>query len=324
MSDASNKKDKTLFYKVGEYICKNCTNNSLAKYRFSFPKSARFPGDKNLTDEEKKLQRQELKKKIKEDQELAKKGKYVKHDYYDLPSTLNKRYTKFGYGNRTDFTAGKSYTKKSKEEDSKIVKVLEKMEKDKIKNPQDIKELKRYYNSLMGVNFPSKFRSNEGRSFGMKYKPIDSRDKNPGPGMYIIPSDFGIYQIDEKEPYKKKVYDDPHPWRHGMKKIVPKEEKGTDENDNQEQYTPEEEEKNDSTPSPDNQPESNTGDEKKDEKKDNEEENKENQEQNQEQEQNENKEEQKEKEKEDEDKKSEYLLLREMLVYPEETNKESS
>ena len=333
MSDAQ-KKDKTLFYKVGDYICKNCTNNSLAKYRFSFPKSSRFPGEKYLTDEEKKKQREDLKRQRQEEEKLAKDGKYVKHDYYDLPSTLNKRYTKFGYGNRTDFTAGKSYSKKSQENEDKIVKVLEKMEKEKIKNPADIKELKKYYNSLMGVNFPSKFRSNEGRTFGGRHKPKDSRDNNPGPGMYIIPSDFGIYQIDDKEPYKKKEYDDPHPWRHGMKKIVPKKEPNNYENDNQEdQYNPEDDnvspssdkqgDKDDKNKEENNQNEGDNNENQ--EKKENEEDNKDNKEgennenqENQEKEQNENKEEQKENE--EEDKKTECPLLRDILTYPETAN----
>lgn len=46
----------------------------------------------------------------------------------------------------------------------------------------------------MGSNFPSKFRSNEGITICERHKPKDLRDDNPGPGAYIMPSEFGIYQ----------------------------------------------------------------------------------------------------------------------------------
>ena len=75
----------------------------------------------------------------------------------------------------------------------------------------------------MGNNFPSKYRSNEGITFGAKSNVKDSRDNYPGPGSYPLPSDFGVYfpkNYPEENVYtepKKEV--DPRPWRHGMKQI---------------------------------------------------------------------------------------------------------
>ena len=46
----------------------------------------------------------------------------------------------------------------------------------------------------MGVLFNSKYRSHQPKSLYGKYKIKDSKDDNPGPGEYILPSDFGIYR----------------------------------------------------------------------------------------------------------------------------------
>ena len=97
---------KSVLYKAGADICKACTNLSTAKYQYSFPRAPRF-GEKFKTDEERKKEREEEKERRKEDAEKEKNGKYIKHDFYYLPSTLDKRFTKFGYGNKSDFTAGK-------------------------------------------------------------------------------------------------------------------------------------------------------------------------------------------------------------------------
>jgi hypothetical protein len=217
---------KSVLYKAGSEICKACTNSSTAKYQYSFSKSPRFGADiyKSL-----KERREEEKKLREEEEEKIKSKQYVKHDFYSLPSTLDKRYTKFGYGKKVDFTAGRRYdigksatlTDKTREE------ILEKIKNEVIlKEPEGIKEKKKYYFSLMGSNFPSKFRSNEGITICERHKPKDLRDDNPGPGAYIMPSEFGIYQKEDPDRYKyeKKELDDPKPWRHGMKKIKPKEE----------------------------------------------------------------------------------------------------
>ena len=96
-----------------------------------------------------------------------------------MPSTLDKRFTRFGYGKKVDFTAGRRYdigksatlTDKTREE------ILEKIKNEVIlKEPEGIKEKKKYYFSLMGSNFPSKFRSNEGITICERHKPKDLRD----------------------------------------------------------------------------------------------------------------------------------------------------
>lgn len=478
--------NKTVFYKCGSEICKACTNTSTAKYQYSFSKAPRFPGDKLRTKEEIQEEKEKERQRREEEAQKIKEGKYVKHDYYALPSTLDKRYCNFGFGNKTDFTAGKRYgktsasqqgekeakkeltdeekqqlklkrltefaeyeyekkyyhgpkysiprygkdkfkKKKRKEDEEKakeqeqngqtkknddndeLIKMpgpgsynvrkqfgydapkysfpgipdqklidtkkevqrrreeyaeknkkkveikdikdpnevvphltiqirktgkyapsqipnisapkiekpdkykneqklkLEKIRKEKGEEPEqeeekpkiekvgppddkaDRKLIKNYYHSLMGVNFPSKYRSNEGASFGSKYKVIDSRDNYPGPGSYPLPSDFGVYVSKEPEenvyPVKKQEVERA-PWRHGMKKIKPKEEEEEDggygENDNQE--------------------DKNEGENPEDNK--NEEENKE-------------EEEKKEEENKDEDKKSELEMLYDILMYKE-------
>ena len=99
----------SVLFKAGSEICKACTNTSTAKYRYTFSKAERFPKPK---DEIVTPKQEELQKKI----------KYKKHDYYALPSTLNNRYTNFGYGNRTDFTGGGKNDKKEKDENEQLSK----------------------------------------------------------------------------------------------------------------------------------------------------------------------------------------------------------
>ena len=130
-------KNKSVFYKCGLEISKACTNNSTAKCMYSFSKAPRFPGDKVKTKEEIQKEKEEEKKRREEEKTLEKNGKYIKHDYYALPSTLNKRYTKFGYGERTDFTGG---TKKKNL--SQSVNVNENKE-NKLLSPQE--KLKQLY-----------------------------------------------------------------------------------------------------------------------------------------------------------------------------------
>jgi chemotaxis protein histidine kinase CheA len=67
----------SIIVKSGSDICKAITNTSTAKYQYTIPKAARFPESKRP-------------------QAVAK--------YVLLPSTLSKRFTKFGYGNKSDFT----------------------------------------------------------------------------------------------------------------------------------------------------------------------------------------------------------------------------
>ena len=47
---------------------------------------------------------------------------------------------------------------------------------------------------IMGIQFNSKYRSYQPKSMYGKYKTFDSKEDNPGPGEYVLPSDFGIYK----------------------------------------------------------------------------------------------------------------------------------
>jgi len=316
----------SVIVKAGSDICKANTNTSTAKYQYTIPKAKRFPEPKI---DEKRT------------------GKY---QLYYLPSTLSKRYTKFGYGTKSDFTRGdKNYkpnfynmgtdfdqknphgpkysfangrekygkvfletakpfdknvpgpgkynilkdfgsdapkvsfkgkyddveTRKKKLEDeanegdkkdkpfsnitiqirptgkysvSQIPNVNSlKFDKDKSRRTKFIANQNPgpgTYESkpLIGRIFPSQYRSYEPISFALKHNIKDSRSNYPGPGSYIIPSDFGIYQSKDADKYpKENVYieerpkpADDKPWRHGMKKIKPKpeiEENYEDNND---------------------------------------------------------------------------------------------
>ena len=103
--------ESNIFFKCGSEICKAPTNSSTAKYRYSFPKASRFPGDKILTKEEKEKELEKEEKRKQDQLRLEEKVKYKKHDYYLLPSTLNRRYCKFGYGDKVDFTGTKNKNK---------------------------------------------------------------------------------------------------------------------------------------------------------------------------------------------------------------------
>lgn len=48
--------------------------------------------------------------------------------------------------------------------------------------------------SLMGNIFNSRYRSQQPKTMFQRYKITNSRDDNPGPGEYVMPSDFGIYK----------------------------------------------------------------------------------------------------------------------------------
>ena len=405
------------FFRVGSEICKACTNTSTAKYQYTFSKAERFPKPKTYEKTEKQ-------------EELEKKLNYKHQDYYLLPSTLNHRYTKFGYGNRSDFTQGaekkaelsksenlplaspekknlhgpmysfpngrekygKVYVESTKPFDKNIPgpakydilkkvsqdfgydapkisfggldpetrrKQLEKQlekerqlikeekekektspsykpkvtiqirpsgkyavshipnvnslnfEKDKSKRtqfeanknpgPSDYDKDNISLNKpLMGRLFPSKYRSHEAISISQKHYPKDSRSNYPGPGSYLIPSDFGIYlapgsKYPEENVYMepKKEDVDPRPWRHGMKIIKPKEENEDDYKNEEIQENPEQENKDEEqTPSPED---NNKEEEKKEEEK--------------------KEEEQKEEEQKEEDKESDVIMLRDILQY---------
>ena len=104
----------SVFFKVGSEICKACTNKSTAKYQYSFPKAERFPGTKLKTKEQIAKEKEEEERRKQEEEERIKQHKYIKHDYYLLPSTLSNRKTNFGFGERTDFTGSSKNNKLSK------------------------------------------------------------------------------------------------------------------------------------------------------------------------------------------------------------------
>ncbi len=321
MSKYPQQMGKSVLYKAGSEICKACTNESTAKYQYSFSKAPRF-GEKYKTDEERRKEREEAKLRRKEEEEKSKKGIYVKHDFYSLPSTLDKRFTKFGYGKKVDFTSGRRYDigKSANLSDKTREEIIERIKKEVItKPPEGIKEKKKYYLSLMGSNFPSKYRSNEGITICERHKPKDSRDDNPGPGAYIMPSEFGIYQKEDKDRYNyvKKELDDPKPWRHGMKKIKPKNE--DEDNGGEGLYNLDDGNQDNGNQDNGNQDNGNQDNGNQDNDNNDKGNQEENQDKQNSQENQENKEENKNEDNEDNnDKESECLMLRDILMYKEE------
>ena len=134
----------SVIIKAGSEICKANTNTSTAKYQYTIPKAARFPEPKVNP---------------------KRTGTY---QFYSLPSTLSKRYTKFGYGTKSDFTRGdKNYVPKLYDRGSDFDK----------RNPHGPK-----YSFANG-------REKYGKVFLETAKPFD---KNvPGPGKYNILKEFG-------------------------------------------------------------------------------------------------------------------------------------
>ena len=95
-------KEKSAFYKCGLEISKSCTNTSTAKYCFSFSKAPRFgvPSDLKEAIKKKEEDRQRELELREEEKKKLEQHKYIKHDFYVLPSTLNKRYTKIEKANK--------------------------------------------------------------------------------------------------------------------------------------------------------------------------------------------------------------------------------
>ena len=155
--------------------------------------------------------------------------------------------------------------------------------------------------SLIGRIFPSQYRSYEPISIAQRHNIKDSRSNYPGPGSYITPSDFGIYQSKDADKYpKENVYVEPKkpvtddkPWRHGMKKINPKpeveeinddynEDNGGDKDNNQEEenkneeqaaYIPEDDKNEEKEVDKKEEEKQEEGKKEKEEKEDNKEEN---------------------------------------------------
>ena len=133
----------SVIVKSGTEICRANTNTSTAKYQYTIPKAARF----------------------KELNPIPKGGKY---QFYALPSTLSKRFTKFGYGIKSDFTKGdKNYAPKLYNTGTDF----------DLKNPHGPK-----------YSFPNP-RDKYGKVYLDSIKPFD---KNvPGPAKYNVLKPFG-------------------------------------------------------------------------------------------------------------------------------------
>ena len=187
---------------------------------------------------------------------------------------------------------------------------------------------------LMGRIFPSQYRSHEPISIAQRLKVKDSRTNYPGPGSYLMPSDFGIYQSKDADKYpKENVYVeekkkdvDPKPWRHGMKKIKPKPEVEENEenydNDNNNDYDNKDQDNQEQENKNEEQTPKNVEEKKKEEEPKKEEPKKEEKKDEEKKEEEKKEEEKKEEEakkeedtKKDEDKKSECVFLRNILEY---------
>ena len=173
---------------------------------------------------------------------------------------------------------------------------------------------------LLGRVVQSQYRSYEQITMAGKHKVKDSRSNYPGPGSYIIPSDFGIYQSKDASKYpQENVYPEPKPkmtddkpWRHGMKIIKPKKEEddeGGNDNYNNDEETPGE------TPGQ-NEDEKEKEEEEKRKAEEEERQRKEEEERKKKEEEEDKKNEEEDK-KNEEDKESEAVMLREILEYKE-------
>ena len=174
---------------------------------------------------------------------------------------------------------------------------------------------------LGGHIIESQYRSYEPISIGERHNIKDSRSNYPGPGSYLLPSDFGIYESKDADKYPKenvyptkKIKFEEKAWRHNMKIIKPKKEKekedgynnnydyNNDDNDLQNQDNND----NDNTPQQNNDEISENKNEDSNKNEDLKEEVKPHEE--------------KEKERgegKEEDKKIEYMLLKDILEYHE-------
>ena len=97
--------------KWGSEICKANTNNSTAKFQYSFSKASRFP----IPNYAEQIRKKKLMAKIENgEEEIEKKiKKESSYPYYNIPSTLSLRKTSFGFGKKYDFTKVGNYCIKS-------------------------------------------------------------------------------------------------------------------------------------------------------------------------------------------------------------------
>ena len=97
--------------KWGSEICKANTNNSTAKFQYSFSKASRFP----IPNYAEQIRKKKLMAKIENGEEVKEKKikKESSYPYYNIPSTLSLRKTSFGFGKKYDFTKVGNYCIKS-------------------------------------------------------------------------------------------------------------------------------------------------------------------------------------------------------------------
>ena len=97
--------------KWGSEICKANTNNSTAKFQYSFSKASRFP----IPNYAEQIRKKKLMAKIENGEEVIEKKikKESSYPYYNIPSTLSLRKTSFGFGKKYDFTKVGNYCIKS-------------------------------------------------------------------------------------------------------------------------------------------------------------------------------------------------------------------
>ena len=154
-------------------VTKSATNNSVSKFMYSFSKAPRFPSFKisGHTDA-----------------------------YYDIPVTRSTRATNFGFGNRSDFTMGKS--KKKNDKDDKEKTVIPTNEEEKVKYHGPVYSFPKYDPTKKHKVIRKDVNGNELPEF-----------KDPtGPGYYNILRPFGSDalkftmkgRIDGKKDDKKK------------------------------------------------------------------------------------------------------------------------
>ena len=88
--------------KCGSEICRANTNNSTAKFQYSFSKASRFP----IPNYAEQLRQKKLQAKLEKGEEVPQIKKKINSDYpfYKIPSTLSLRKTTFGFGKKYDFT----------------------------------------------------------------------------------------------------------------------------------------------------------------------------------------------------------------------------
>ena len=117
---------------------------------------------------------------------------------------------------------------------------------------------------LGGHIIESQYRSYEPITIAGKHYVKDSRSNYPGPGSYVIPSDFGIYESKDADKYtkenvypEKKIEFEEKAWRHNMKPIEPKKPKKNNRYNNNNNDEDQKQENNNNNDEEQNQDENN-------------------------------------------------------------------